>query len=502
MGKGKSVSHSKMCGVWCVWTDTELLTGNTEALVTVCPVPVEIMRHTVECDVESFVKVGLEYANEVGPGNRSALGYEVLDIVNDFLDSAKGTTPVNDVWGYYSQETGMTLAVVGAGNGVSILDTTVPQAPVSAAFFKGYFSIWRDHKAYSNYIYSVHDSMYGQAFIDSLTNVDPTYLEPYKTGDGLSVIDVSFPRTPKEVKRDNSDFEFAHNIFIETDRPYAYVCGGDVTKGMASAGGIRVYDLSDPENPVSIATWGDFYVHDLVVQYREDAGYVLYACGINETPPNPSLFLLGVNDPAGAGVETISIWPTTYKLTHNAWPTLNNEYLYVTHEDIGSPVTIFDIRDVHAVKEVNEIYIVKDNDGVSAHNAFVKGEDELWISYYTEGVVVYDISDPVHPVVAGQYDTSHLKVGFGGAWGVWPGYGDPNPYIYVSDMQHGLFVIEPKDVTPAAPSPIPAPAKTSLAGPYAVSFISLFIGFAAAAGLAFIVIKARSSGGAGAYVAV
>ena len=55
------------------------------------------------------------------------------------------------------------------------------------------------------------------------------------------------------------------------------------------------------------------------------------------------------------------------------------------------------------------------------HNVFVLG-DYAHISYYEDGYVVLDISNPMNPQFAGQYDTYPGAGGgtYNGAWGVYP----------------------------------------------------------------------------------
>ncbi|HHS95875.1 MAG TPA: T9SS type A sorting domain-containing protein, partial [Phaeodactylibacter sp.] len=75
------------------------------------------------------------------------------------------------------------------------------------------------------------------------------------------------------------------------------------------------------------------------------------------------------------------------------------------------------------------------------HNLIVRG-NYLYVSYYYDGLQVYDISDPANPVRAYYYDTSTLpnEQSYKGAWGVYPFL--PSGNILVSDMQNGLFVVE------------------------------------------------------------
>jgi hypothetical protein len=78
----------------------------------------------------------------------------------------------------------------------------------------------------------------------------------------------------------------------------------------------------------------------------------------------------------------------------------------------------------------------------TVHQIYVRG-NLLFASWYTEGVKVFDISDPEKPAMIMSFDTSKLTPEFeefGGAWGLWP-YDPRGEYIYVSDMQEGLVVL-------------------------------------------------------------
>jgi len=64
------------------------------------------------------------------------------------------------------------------------------------------------------------------------------------------------------------------------------------------------------------------------------------------------------------------------------------------------------------------------------------------VSYYYDGLQVYDISDREHPSRILQYPTSQEENNkeYRGAWGVYPFL--PSGNVLVSDMQEGLFVID------------------------------------------------------------
>ncbi|MEL6924584.1 MAG: T9SS type A sorting domain-containing protein, partial [Bacteroidota bacterium] len=68
--------------------------------------------------------------------------------------------------------------------------------------------------------------------------------------------------------------------------------------------------------------------------------------------------------------------------------------------------------------------------------------DYLYVSYYFDGLRIYNISDPANPVLSSFYNTSNSTHAYGkyeGAWGVYPFL--PSGNVLVSDMQKGLFIV-------------------------------------------------------------
>ncbi len=85
------------------------------------------------------------------------------------------------------------------------------------------------------------------------------------------------------------------------------------------------------------------------------------------------------------------------------------------------------------------------NSGVDAnsiaHNLIIR-DDFVYVSYYHDGLQIFDISDPYNPIKAGHYDTylPDNHNGYAGNWGVDPQL--PSGIILASDVQSGLFVLE------------------------------------------------------------
>lgn len=80
----------------------------------------------------------------------------------------------------------------------------------------------------------------------------------------------------------------------------------------------------------------------------------------------------------------------------------------------------------------------------SVHNVIVEG-DKAYFSWYSDGVLVYDISDPANPVETARYhrEGEVFEAQNGGIQDVWGIYKEPgSPWIYASDRNGGLYVLK------------------------------------------------------------
>ncbi len=126
------------------------------------------------------------------------------------------------------------------------------------------------------------------------------------------------------------------------------------------------------------------------------------------------------------------------------------------------------------VSYFNNIYVLSTfNSGVNtnsmAHNAIIKGP-LLFVSYYHDGLRVFNIADPTNPFELLYYDTylPNHHSSYKGAWGVYPFWNTTNfsfSSILVSDMQTGLYVfsgtfpLAVNNLDPATSLIFPNPAK-------------------------------------------
>ena len=302
-----------------------------------------------------------------------------------------------DVWGYTAPD-GTELAIIGATNGVAFVDVTNPRIPVERGFALLPGATHRDMRTYGTYAYAVNEN----------------------GGGGLAIVDLSNPQAPILVKNWEGAFSTSHNIHIEGKYAYAVGCRGPV--GTTST---TILDLSDPLNPVKVGS-ATRYLHDIYVR-----GNLAYGSAINDN----GIAIYDVTDKTNP--QEVSFTSYAGANTHNAWLSDDGSVLLTTDEVTGGDLHIWDVSNPTRPLAITTWTA---NPNAIIHNVTVKG-DSAYISYYTEGLQVVDISNPANPRQVAYYDTwPGASGGFSGAWGVYPYLASGN--VLVSDITSGLFVLK------------------------------------------------------------
>ena len=330
-----------------------------------------------------------------------------------------------DVWGYVAPG-GTEYALLAArGGGLSVLDVSAAPAapPVEVGFVPtaSGASDSKDVKTYGHYAYLVNE-------------VGP-----------VQIIDLADPTNPVEVGvlevQAGTPNGGSHNLLVAND--HLWVVGGR-TDGTA---GVRVYALADPTAPSYVGEYqvpapGLSYYHDFEVRGTLAFGARIYN--------GEGIDVLDVSDPTDIRLVTTFSYPGAG--AHNTCTTEDGAYVFVGDEigSAGNWMRTFAIGDLDNVELVDEIVV--DPEAV-VHNCYVRG-DLLFAAHYTEGLRVFDVSDPVAPVEVAFYDT-YRQPGYGyrGAWTAYPYL--PSGKVLVSDMQTGLWVItlDPAAVDAEAAAP-------------------------------------------------
>jgi choice-of-anchor B domain-containing protein len=313
---------------------------------------------------------------------------------------------LNDVWGYVD-EFGNEYALVGTSKGTSIVDVTVPANPVEVFWLPGSTSIWRDPSSHGDYAYVTTEAEDGLLIID---------LSPLPQATNLTTTLYTGPA--------NNPWQSAHTCFVD-ENGYAYVFGAN-----RGNGGVIILDVfTNPMAPIEVGVFDNWYCHDGYV--RNDTMYLanIYAGFFS---------LVDVSDKANPVLLGTKTTPSSF--THNSWPSDNGQFVFTTDEISGAFIAAYDISDPTNIVEVDRIQN-SPGSGIIPHNTHVMG-DYLITSYYSDGVVIHDITYPYNMIKVAEYDTYEGQtISYDGCWGVYPFL--PSGITLAADITNGLFIVGP-----------------------------------------------------------
>lgn len=338
-------------------------------------------------------KISAQFSPSLNMDSLSHINYQQLHGAN-----------LNDVWGYADGQ-GNEYAIVGTSKGTSIVDVTNPANPVEVFWLAGTESIWRDPCVYGNYAYITTEAE------DGLTIID---LSPLPQSTNLPSSIYTGPL--------GNSWQSAHTCFVSEDG-YAYIFGSN----RGNRGAIILDVHTNPMAPIEVGVFDDWYVHD--GYERNDT---LYLAHIYEG----FISLVNVSDKSNPVLIGTRTTPNFF--AHNVWPSSNGQFIFTTDEVSGAFLAAYDISNPNLITEVDRIQN-SPGTGVIPHNTHVKGDYTI-TSYYSDGVIIHDVTYPYNIIKVGSYDTySGQTIGFDGCWGVYPFL--PSGTILASDITKGLFVL-------------------------------------------------------------
>jgi len=374
---------------------------------------------------------------------------DLLAHVADRTPAARGA----DIWGFMDLNTHREYAIVGYSSGTAVFDVTDAENPREVGFVNGQSTTWRDIKVHQ--FWNASDSRWNAY----------AYITADNASDGLFIIDLS--ELPHRVARISypSDFAEAHNVYLlDTDfstgisitgnAPTLILAGSNLSDGR-----YRSYDLSNPASPAFSATpntpndqpgGNRLYMHDgasmVVTDARKDTQCV------NAGGADHCDILFDFNE------SSVDIWDVSAPLsptrlsqlpysnsgyTHSGWPSEDQQFLFVQDElderDRGLATTLR----VVAISDLTAPSLVGSWTGPTRaidHNGFVRG-NRYYMSNYSRGLTILDISDPANPISAGRFDTFPASdaTGFPGNWGAYPFL--PSGNIALSDIDSGFYMV-------------------------------------------------------------
>lgn len=316
-------------------------------------------------------------------------------------------TGCSNLWGY-TDEMGNEYALVGLNNGTSIVDVTNPSNANEIWFLPDTNSVWREIKTYGDYAYVTTEEDAGLLIIDLSPLPGSTVLPNYRF-----------------FGQAGNTFTSSHSLFID-ENGVLYLHGANVGNG-----GAIFYDLAaNPINPPELGMYDDFYVHDSYAR-----GDTLYAGHIVDGFMN----IVDVSDKANPVILATQQTPSIF--THNTWLNDAGTHVFTTDEVSNAYVTSYNITNLSNITEADRTRSLANNNGNGSipHNTYFKN-NYLYTSYYRDGVVIHDVSDPENMIEVANFDPTTLSGdGFTNVWGVYPYFNSGT--VIISDMQLGLFVL-------------------------------------------------------------
>ncbi len=327
--------------------------------------------------------------------------------------------PYNEVWGVTVN--GIEIGVIGTTMGTHFIDLSDPANPVEypntfiPGAAQGGSIIHRDYHDHDGFLYIVCD----------------------EGNSTLQVADISdLPNSVSIVYEDNDLIRTSHNVFIDTTNTLLYSCG-TFSSTNTSARSLRVFDITDPTAPSQVGNFSNSttpsipYVHDITV--RDNIGYL--NCGPD------GFYVVDFTNMASPAILGILDTYTGQGYNHSGYLDESGDYYYLADETHGTPIKIIDVSDPTDLMVIGTFDAGSVDANSIPHNLLVDC-DKLYISYYYDGMQVYDISDPTAPVHEYTYDTypGANDVSYRGNWGVFSYF--PSGRVLASDMQTGLYIFD------------------------------------------------------------
>ena len=379
-------------------------------------------------------------------GSVNGLSCDSVDLLSHmpFSDLTGGPASAADVWGFVDLNTGREYAIAGFNTGTAVVDVTDATSPAEVAFIAGQTTTWRDIKVYQHFD-QANDRWKAYAYVTSDAS-----------NDGLVIIDLS--GLPHSVRRISyaSDFSSAHNVYatntdystgisLTGDAPALIIAGPNI-----SGGQYRAYSLANPEAPQFVGDAGNAgYMHDassmIITDARKDTQCINAAthCEVLLDFNENEIEIWDITDIGRPSILSATAYANASYI-HSGWWSEDKQYLFVHDEldeqrfSMRTTLRVFSVSDL-----TNPVEVGRWSGPTAAidHNGFIRG-NRYYMSNYSRGLTILDISDPTAPTAVGNLDTYPFSdtSSFVGAWGAYPFFYSGN--IAISDISSGLYMAE------------------------------------------------------------
>ena len=338
--------------------------------------------------------------------------------------------------------------------GVGVVEVTDPTNPRVVGSVASQSTAWRDLKVYQyfdheddrwkSYAYVTADSASVGTMVVDLRELPDSISAGITSSNDISAHNVYL-----------SNVDYATGVALTGMTPYLHIAGSN-----QQGGSFNSYGLDNPQQPdpvyLNASSSRSNYSHDvssmIVTDERKDTQCVLSQafCEIffdfNE---NDFQIWDKTNNVLPARLSTTSYQNVSY--VHSGWYTEDKQVVLVHDEldesnfGLNTTVRLFELSDFRAPSLLS---IWTGPTRAIDHNGFVRG-NRYYMSNYTRGMTVLDISNPQDPIDVGFFDTFPVSDNgsFNGAWGVYPYL--PSGNILISDISSGLYIVKDNTKTPS-----------------------------------------------------
>lgn len=350
-----------------------------------------------------------------------------------------------DVWGEGNMACmGVWLSAIYASYGVGIFDISNPSSPALLTTYKPYTG-------------TTSANQFEQGVLRNKILYVGAWGNGGNNGSGVHILSLTNPASPlllSQITKNTAGsvtngFNDVHTLFLE--RNFLYTAAHDVGTNT-----IKIFNVSNPFLPVylwDVVTTNTTKVHQITVA-NKGTSTILYTSGWGGNDNgNPSSYgQTDIWDVSNVGTQP-PVWLgriySGYN-SHSSWPTPDGNTLVVCRETSGGEVSFYDIStppNPSASPTTNPAPITVISPasmGLEAdipHNPVVIS-NLLFVSWYQNGLQIFDITDRTRPVRVGSYDTfnRNRSQSYEGNWGIYPHLGLNK--LLVSDIDNGFFVLD------------------------------------------------------------
>lgn len=314
---------------------------------------------------------------------------------------------------------------------------------------------------------------------------------------GFGLYDVSDPSAPARLAlvATAPEGQGSHEIWMDVDddgTPHVFTAiileeyATAPSSGVPGEPDFQVWDVADPSSPERVGGWGAFAELGIAPATRGRTNFVHSVRTYDDLAVlsywDLGSVLLDIADPSAPRyLGRTEYTPEQEGNAHSSelFTVDGRRYLWETNEDF-EPGTygdgdeeawgysrVFDVTDPGAPVEVATFELPSTRSDLPAPGDYTVHDPKLvgntmWLSYYAEGIVGVDVSDPAAPRVRAQFvpppatdPFGYWPRGFPGAahpnvWGVFPVTDERGDYLLVSDINSGLWVVaDQRGATPA-----------------------------------------------------